>query len=114
MARYSITSIDNSSIGAGGSSSKRGEFDDADAALAHAEQLVNGALERLLPTANDAHDLMTRYMVRGSEVPMIYGEPRVAFHAFQYARTRATALFSTAALTASTEAGNRPEQQEPT
>jgi hypothetical protein len=98
MARYSITSIDNNSIGAGGSSSKRGEFDDADAALARAEQLVNGALQDLLPTAGDAHELMARYMVRGSEVPMIYGEPRVAFHAFQYARTRANELFAKAVV----------------
>jgi len=97
MARYSITSIDNCSIGAGGSSSKRGEYDDADAALARAEQLVNGALTDLLPSASNAHELMAHYMVRGSEVPMIYGEPRVAFHAFQYARTRANELFATAA-----------------
>jgi hypothetical protein len=102
MARYSITSIDNSSIGAGGSSSKRGEFDDADSALARAEQLVDGALAHLLPTTGSAHELMAHYMVRGSEVPMIYGEPRVAFHAFQYARTRATALFSTAPRTTPT------------
>ena len=98
MARYSITSIDNNSIGTGGSSCKRGEFDDADAALARAEQLVNGALQDLLPTASDAHELMARYMVRGSEVPMIYGEPRVAFHAFQYARTRANELFAKAVV----------------
>jgi hypothetical protein len=112
MARYSITSIDNSSIGTGGSSFKRGEFDDADAALARAEQLVNGALEQLLPTARDAHDLMARYMIRGSEVPMIYGEPRVAFHAFQYARTQATALFSAGARTTSAGAGANPEEQD--
>ena len=30
----------------------------------------------------------------GSDVPMIYGEPRVAFHAYQYAREKATALFA--------------------
>ena len=36
-----------------------------------------------------AHD-----MVRGSEVPWIYGEPRVAFHAYRYARTRANQLFA--------------------
>ena len=45
MARYTITSIDNNSIGAGGSSAIRGEFDDSDAALARAQQLVNGALQ---------------------------------------------------------------------
>jgi hypothetical protein len=42
-----------------------------------------------------AHDLMAQYMLRGSEVPMIYGEPRVAFHAYQYARTKANAMFAT-------------------
>ena len=98
IARYSITSIDNNSIGAGGSSSKRGEFDDADAALARAEQLVNGALQDLLPTASDARELMAHYMVRGSEVTMIYCEPRVTFHAFRYARTRANELFATAVV----------------
>ena len=113
MSRYSITSIDNSSIGAGGSSSKRGEFDDADAALARAEQLVDGALAHLLPTAGSAHELMAHYMVRGSEVPMIYGEPRVAFHAFQYARTRATALYSTTVRSVpSISAGAKSEPQE--
>ena len=112
MARYSITSIDNGSIGTGGSSFKRGEFDDADAARARAEQLVDGALEQLLPTASDAHDLMTLYMVRGSEVPMIYGEPRVPFHAFQYARRRATALFSAGARSAPAAARTDPEAPE--
>ena len=94
MARYMITSIDNGSIGAGGSSSKRGEYNDADAALDRAQQLVNCALQQLFNGATDANDLMTRYMARGSEVPMIYGEPRVAFHAYQYARTRANELFA--------------------
>jgi hypothetical protein len=94
MARYTITSIDNGSIGAGGAASKRGEFDDADAALAHAQALVDGTLQRLFATARDAHELMAHYMVRGSEVPMIYGEPRVAFHAYRYARTRANQLFA--------------------
>ena len=94
MARYTITSIDNNSIGAGGAASKRGEFDDADAALAHAQALVDGSLQRLLADARDAHELMAHYMVRGSEVPMIYGEPRVAFHAYRYARTRANHLFA--------------------
>ena len=112
MARYSITSIDNGSIGTGGSSFKRGEFDDADAARARAEQLVDGALEQLLPTASDAHDLMTLYMIRGSEVPMIYGEPRVPFHAFQYARRRATALFSAGSRSAPAAAPVDPEQPE--
>ena len=94
MARYTITSIDNSSIGAGGAASKRGEFDDADTALARAQELVDGALQRLLEGARDAHELMAHYMVRGAEVPMIYGEPRVAFHAYRYARTRANELFA--------------------
>ena len=94
MARYTIMSIDNNSIGAGGSSAKRGEFDDSDAALARAQQLVNGALQELFTDARDANELMTRYMVRGTEVPMIYGEPRVAFHAYQYARARANELFA--------------------
>jgi len=94
VARYTITSIDNNSIGAGGSSSKRGDYDDADAALDRAQQLVNGALQQLFTGARDADDLMARYMVRGAEVPMIYGEPRVAFHAYQYARARANELFA--------------------
>ena len=94
MASYTIMSIDNNSIGAGGSSAKRGEFDDSDAALARAQQLVNGALQALLTDARDANELMTHYMVRGTEVPMIYGEPRVAFHAYQYARARANELFA--------------------
>ena len=94
MAKYTITSIDNNSIGTGGSAAKRGEFDDSDAALARAQQLVDGALQELFTDARDANELMTRYMVRGAEVPMIYGEPRVAFHAYQYARARANELFA--------------------
>ena len=37
-----------------------------------------------------------RVMVNGSEVPMIYGEPRAAFHAYQYAREKANAMFAAA------------------
>ena len=37
---------------------------------------------------------MAHYTRQGSEVPMIYGEPRVAFHAYQYARERANELFA--------------------
>jgi hypothetical protein len=37
---------------------------------------------------------MTEYARRGSDVPMIYGEPRIAFHAYQYAREKANAMFA--------------------
>ena len=37
---------------------------------------------------------MAKYMREGSEVPMIYGEPRLEFHAYRYAREKATALFA--------------------
>jgi hypothetical protein len=94
MARYSIVSIDNARVGQGGSRLDRGEFESADAAISHAEQLVDQAL-RQLGGASSAHDLMAQYMRRGSEVPMIYGEPRVAFHAYQYARKKANAMFAT-------------------
>ena len=93
VAKYTITSIDNTSIGAGGRSVKRGEFDDADEAIACAQQLVSKALLEHLADASDAHDLMKRYMTHGREVPMIYGEPRVSFHAYQYARQKAEEWF---------------------
>lgn len=96
MARYNIVSIDNGSIGQGGSRNDRGEFDSAEAAIDHAKHLVDGALLEHFRDASSAHDLMGRYMRKGSEVPMIYGEPRVEFHAYQYAREKANAMFAKA------------------
>ena len=96
MTRYKIVSIDNGRFGAGGSAMDRGEFDDASAAIAHAQSLVDAALTEHFPAAKDAHDLMTRYTMHGSEVPMIYGEPRLGFHAYQYAREKANAMFAAA------------------
>ena len=93
MARYNVVSIDNARIDQGGSRHDRGEFESAEAALARAKQLVDDALGQL-GVAASAHELMAQYMRRGSEVPMIYGEPRVAFHAYQYARERANAMFA--------------------
>jgi hypothetical protein len=97
MARYSIVSIDNGSFGDGGSPMKRGEYDDASAAIKRAQELVDGALLEHFASAKNAGELMTYYTIHGSEVPMIYGEPRVAFHAYQYAREKANAMFSTSA-----------------
>jgi len=93
MARYNIVSIDNAQAALGGARRDRGDFDSADAAVDRAKLLVDQALEQLGAAAS-AHDLMGQYMRRGSEVPMIYGEPRVAFHAYQYARERANAMFA--------------------
>jgi hypothetical protein len=93
MARYNIVSIDNAHVGQGGRRLDRGEFESAEAAIARAKQLVDDALVQLGGVAS-AHELMAQYMRRGSEVPMIYGEPRVAFHAYQYARERANAMFA--------------------
>jgi hypothetical protein len=75
-------------------STDRGEFDDAEAALAHAKSLVDEALAQL-GAISSAQEMMAQYCRRGSEVPMIYGEPRVAFHAYQYAREKANAIFAT-------------------
>lgn len=96
MARYNIVSIDNSNIGQGGQRFDRGEFESAEAAIARAKQLVDAALLEHFSSASSAHDLMSQYMRKGSEVPMIYGEPRAAFHAYQYAREKATAMFAEA------------------
>ena len=92
MARYTIVSFDNGSAGQG-ARLDRGEFESAEAALGHARQLVDGALEQLGVTSS-AHELMSQYMRRGTEVPTIHGEPRVAFHAYQYAREKANAMFA--------------------
>ena len=96
MSRYTVVSIHNGDISAGGSTTSRGEFDDGEAALAHAKQLVDGALLEHFAAAASAHALMTAYTMHGSEVPMIYGEPRLGFHAYQYARERSNAMFSSA------------------
>jgi hypothetical protein len=93
MARYNIVSIDNGQVAHGGARVDRGDFDSAEAAVSRAKELVDQALAQLGDVAS-AHDLMTQYMRRGSEVPMIYGEPRVAFHAYQYAREKANAMFA--------------------
>ncbi len=97
MSRYTVVSIHNGNISSGGSTTSRGEFDDGEAALAHARQLVDGALMEHFATSASAHALMTAYTMHGSEVPMIYGEPRLGFHAYQYARERSNAMFSNAA-----------------
>ena len=93
MSRYRIVSIDNDHFG-GGSPRKRGEFDDGDAAIAHARQLVDTALLEHFSSASSAEQLMTFYMTHGSEVPQIFGEPRLAFHAYQYAREKANQMFA--------------------
>jgi len=94
MARYSVVSIDNETIGRGGRPEVRGEFDSAEAAIGRARQLVDGALLEHFPAASSVHELMAKYMREGSEVPMIYGEPRADFHAYRYAREKANALFA--------------------
>ena len=94
MARYNVVSIDNETIGQGGRAENRGEFESAEAALGCARQLVDRALLEHFPGAATVHELMAKYMREGSEVPMIYGEPRLDFHAYRYAREKATALFA--------------------
>jgi hypothetical protein len=93
MARYSIVSYDNARSGQEGGRLDRGEFDSAESALEHAKQLVDRALEQL-GAMSSAHELMALYTRLGTEVPMIYGEPRVQFHAYQYAREKADAMFA--------------------
>jgi hypothetical protein len=97
MARYSIVSYDNARSGQDGARGDRGEFDSAEAALERAKELVDRALEQLGATAS-ADERMTLYTRWGSEVPMIYGEPRVPFRAYQYAREKANAMHSGALL----------------
>ncbi len=92
MARYNIVSIDNANVGQTTARLHRGEFESAEAAIGHAKELVDKALLQL-GEASSAHDLMAQYTRRGSEVPMIYGEPRAAFHAYQYAREKANVMF---------------------
>ena len=91
MSRYTVVSFDNAHPDRVGASLRRDEFDSAEQALTHAKRLVDRALERLGPVSS-AHELMAEYARRGSEVPMIYGEPRIAFHAYQYAREKANAM----------------------
>ena len=93
MARYNVVSIDNAHVDKGGARVDRGEFESPEAALDRARQLVDDALGRL-GNAGSAHELMALYMRHGSEVPMIYGEPRVEFHAYRYAREKANAMFA--------------------
>ena len=92
MARYSIVSYNNARSGQEGGRLDRGEFDSAQPALAHAKELVDRALEQL-GAVSSAHELMALYARLGTEVPMIYGEPRVEFHAYQYAREKANLMF---------------------
>ena len=96
MARYSVVSIDNETIGRGGRPESRGEFENAEAAIDRARELVDAALLEHFPGVSSAHELMARYVREGSEVPMIYGEPRLEFHAYRYAREKANALFADA------------------
>src|SRR4051794_12830978 len=93
MSRYNVVSIDNAHLGLSGEQLDRGEFESADAAVGRAKELVDKALSQL-GEASSADELMAQYMRRGSEMPMIYGEPRAAFHAYQYAREKANAIFA--------------------
>ena len=95
-ARYTVVSIDNASFVDGGLRMTKREFNDSREALTYAERLVDGALEANFADAKSAHELMSRYTVSGSDVPKIYGEPRLDFHAYRYAREKAEAMFSIA------------------
>ena len=93
MSRYTVVSFNNARPDRAGASLRRDEFDSDEEALTHAKQLVDQALEQL-GAVSSAHELMTQYARRGSEVPIIYGEPRIAFHAYQCAREKANAMFA--------------------
>ena len=93
VSRYTVVSFNNAQPGRTGASLRRDEFDSDEEALTHAKQLVDQALEQL-GAVSSAHELMMQYTRRGSEVPMIYGEPRIAFHAYQCAREKANAMFA--------------------
>ena len=93
MSRYTVVSFNNAHPDRVGASLRRDEFDSDEEALTHAKQLVDQALEQL-GAVSSAHELMTQYARRGSEVPIIYGEPRIAFHAYQCARQKANAMFA--------------------
>ena len=54
---------------------------------------LGGRALQQLGVASSAHELMTRYTRWGSEVPMVHGEPRMHFHAYQYAREKANSMF---------------------
>ena len=92
--RYTVLSIDNGSFGRGGPNTRRQEFDSPQDAVAYAQMLVDGALTLHFDSARSAHDLMTLYTISGSAVPKIYGEPRVEFHAYRYAREKANSMFA--------------------
>lgn len=93
MSRYTVVSFNNAHPDRAGASLRRDEFDSDEEALTHAKRLVDHALEQL-GAVSSAHELMTQYARRGSAVPIIYGEPRIAFHAYQCARQKANAMFA--------------------
>jgi len=93
VSRYTVVSFNNAHPDRVGASLRRDEFDSDEEALTHAKRLVDQALEQL-GAVSSAHELMTQYARRGSEVPIIYGEPRIAFHAYQSARQKANAMFA--------------------
>ena len=92
--RYTVFSIDNGSFSTGALRTTKQEFNDLQSAIAHAQGLVDAALILHFHGAKSAHELMTLYTISGSEVPKIHGEPRADFHAYQYAREKAEALFA--------------------
>jgi hypothetical protein len=92
VSRYTVVSFNNAHAGQGGAAPTRSQFDSGEEALAHANALVDQALLQLGAAAS-AHELMALYGRRGSHVPMIYGEPRIPFHAYQCAREKANAMF---------------------
>jgi hypothetical protein len=64
----------------------QGEFDTAAEALRCAQNVVRGSLEGLYRANKrpDAEGLMMAYLCHG-EVPSIFGEPKVDFHAYHFA-----------------------------
>lgn len=93
-SRCTVVSIDNGSFAEGGLRTKKREFDDSQEAMKYAQGLIDGALNQHFGAAESAHELMTLYAISGSDVPKIYGEPHVDFHAYRYAREKADAMFA--------------------
>ena len=94
MPRYEIISIDNWDFAEGGSPMSCGEFDTAEAAIARAQELVDGALLQHFGSASDAEHLMSYYAIFGDQVPTIYGEPKVDFDVYAYAERKAREMFA--------------------
>lgn len=88
---YTVSSFDNFHLEDEDGTDHVGSFDSADEAIRAAEDVIDRFLTHDAALARSAADLVNRYSAFG-QVPLIRGEPTVAFDADAYVARRAAEI----------------------